>query len=100
MPLHHGKGHKRTRYRTVKGKLLSYLHQENSIPSPSNISTDNIYHAKIHNGFSHEELQDRLSEVGFKSIEIRTFYYGNRIFMNRAASMFICHNITDPKSTR
>lgn len=45
------------------------------------------------NGFSHEELKKRLSEVGFKSIEIKTFYHGNRIFMNQDASMFISSSI-------
>ncbi|WP_347549093.1 methyltransferase domain-containing protein [Pseudalkalibacillus hwajinpoensis] len=50
---------------------------------------DKIDHPKVHNGFSHEELKKRLSEVGFKSIEIKTFYHGNRIFMNQDASMFI-----------
>jgi ubiquinone/menaquinone biosynthesis C-methylase UbiE len=50
---------------------------------------DKIHHPKVHNGFSHEELKKRLSEAGFKSIEIKTFYHGNRIFMNQDASMFI-----------
>jgi ubiquinone/menaquinone biosynthesis C-methylase UbiE len=50
---------------------------------------DNINHPKVHNGFSHEELKKRLSEVGFTSIEMKTFYHGNRIFMNQDASMFI-----------
>jgi ubiquinone/menaquinone biosynthesis C-methylase UbiE len=50
---------------------------------------NNINHPKVHNGFSHEELKKGLSEVGFKSIEIKTFYHGNRIFMNQNASMFI-----------
>ena len=54
---------------------------------------DKINHPKVHNGFSHEELKKRLSEVGFKSIEIKTFYYGNRIFMNQDASMFISSSI-------
>src|SRR5690625_1743149 len=54
---------------------------------------DNIYHPKVHNGFSHEELKERLSEVGFKSIEMRTFYHGSRIFMNQDASMFIANSI-------
>ena len=54
---------------------------------------DNINHPKVHNGFSHEELKVRLSEVGFKSIEIKTFYHGNRIFMNQDASMFISSSI-------
>ena len=50
---------------------------------------DKINHPKVHNGFSHDELKRRLSEVGFKSIEIKTFYHGHRIFMNQDASMFI-----------
>lgn len=54
---------------------------------------DKIKHPKVHNGFSHEELKKRLSEVGFKSNEIKTFYHGNRIFMNQDASMFISSSI-------
>ncbi|WP_129728996.1 class I SAM-dependent DNA methyltransferase [Ectobacillus funiculus] len=54
---------------------------------------DKINHPKVHNGFSHEELKKRLSEVGFKSIEIKTFYHGNCIFMNQDASMFISSSI-------
>jgi hypothetical protein len=50
---------------------------------------DKINHPKVHNGFSHKELKKRLSEVGFKLIEMKTFYHGNRIFMNEDASMFI-----------
>ncbi len=50
---------------------------------------DKISHPKVHNGFSHEELKKGLSEVGFKSVEVKTFYHGNRIFMNQDASMFI-----------
>lgn len=49
----------------------------------------NVSHPKIHNGFSHDEMKKRLSEVGFKSIEIRTFYYGKSIFAKQDASMFI-----------
>ena len=54
---------------------------------------DQINHPKVHNGFSHEELQKSLSEVGFTSIEIKTFYHGKRIFMNQDASMFISSSI-------
>jgi ubiquinone/menaquinone biosynthesis C-methylase UbiE len=49
---------------------------------------DQINHPKVHNGFSQEELKRRLSEVGFTSTEIKTFYHGKRIFMNQDASMF------------
>ncbi|MFF2447951.1 class I SAM-dependent methyltransferase [Neobacillus sp. NPDC058068] len=54
---------------------------------------EKINHPKVHNGFSHEELKKRLTEVGFTSIEIKTFYHGNRIFMNQDASMFISTSI-------
>lgn len=54
---------------------------------------DKINHPKVHNGFSHEELNNRLSEAGFKSIKIKTFYHGTGIFMNQDASMFISSSI-------
>jgi ubiquinone/menaquinone biosynthesis C-methylase UbiE len=54
---------------------------------------EKISHPKVHNGFSHEELKKQLSSVGFKSIEMKTFYHGHRIFMNQDASMFISTSI-------
>lgn len=54
---------------------------------------DKINHHKVHNGFLHEELENSLSEVGFTSIEMKTFYHGNQIFMNQDASMFISTSI-------
>ncbi|MBO9128127.1 class I SAM-dependent methyltransferase [Bacillus sp. 165] len=54
---------------------------------------DKINHPKVHNGFLHEELKNILSEVGFKSIEMKTFYHGNHIFMNQDASMFMSSSI-------
>lgn len=54
---------------------------------------DKINHPKVHNGFSHEDLKEKLSEVGFKSINFKTFHHGNRIFMNQDASMFISSSI-------
>lgn len=68
---------------TIGGKLIIIDFDKN----------DKINHPKVHNGFSHEELKKRLSEAGFKSIEIKTFYHGNRIFMNQDASMFISSSI-------
>lgn len=54
---------------------------------------NNVNHPKIHNGFSHDEMKNRLSEVGFKSNEIKTFHYGKRIFAKQDASMFISSSI-------
>jgi len=54
---------------------------------------DKISHPKVHNGFSHEELKELLSETGFKSTKIKTFYYGEQIFMNQDASMFMSTSV-------
>jgi len=54
---------------------------------------DKIDHPKVHNGFEQEELKRQLSEVGFTSTEITTFYHGQRIFMGKDASMFISCSI-------
>jgi len=48
-----------------------------------------ISHPKVHNGFSHKELEGKLNEVGFTSIQINTFYHGEHIFMKQDASMFL-----------
>lgn len=48
-----------------------------------------ISHPKVHNGFSHSELKELLLDVGFSSTTIHTFHYGERIFMNQDASMFL-----------
>lgn len=56
---------------------------------------DKINHPKVHNGFSHEELEKALSEAGFQPMETKTFYYGERIFMNQDASMFISSSIKE-----
>ncbi|MCY7793037.1 class I SAM-dependent methyltransferase [Bacillus haynesii] len=54
---------------------------------------DKIQHPNVHNGFSHEELKKRLTDIGFKSTEMKTFFHGQRIFMNQDASMFISSSI-------
>ena len=54
---------------------------------------NNVSHPKIHNGFSHDEMKKSLSEVGFTANEIKTFYYGKRIFAKQDASMFISSSI-------
>ncbi|MFC0299279.1 class I SAM-dependent methyltransferase [Virgibacillus soli] len=43
---------------------------------------DQVSHSKVLNGFTHESLKKTLSEAGFKSTKIKTFYRGKQIFMN------------------
>lgn len=54
---------------------------------------ERVTHPKVHNGFSHDELKKLLSEIGFKQIEIKTFYHGTRVFVNEDASMFLASSI-------
>lgn len=43
----------------------------------------------VHNGFNQEELADIMTKIGFRNIQSKTFYNGNKIFMGHDASMFI-----------
>ncbi|MBY0099726.1 class I SAM-dependent methyltransferase [Mesobacillus maritimus] len=49
---------------------------------------ETIHHPTVHNGFKHEELKQKLTQVGFTFSEVHTFYRGERIFMKQDASMF------------
>lgn len=69
--------------------LFDVLHEDGKFMIVDFDKNDRIHHPKVHNGFSHQQLKNILSEVGFKNIEIKTFYDGKKIFMNQDASMFI-----------
>jgi ubiquinone/menaquinone biosynthesis C-methylase UbiE len=43
----------------------------------------------VHNGFEQEELIYLMAKIGYKEIQSKTFYTGNKIFMNHDASLFI-----------
>ncbi len=44
---------------------------------------------KVHNGFDQEKLMDLMTKIGYKKIQSKTFYTGNKIFMGKDASLFI-----------
>ncbi|MDF2588673.1 MAG: methylase involved in ubiquinone/menaquinone biosynthesis [Anaerocolumna sp.] len=43
----------------------------------------------VHNGFDQSELSEIISKIGYKNIQSKTFYSGDKIFMGQDASMFI-----------
>lgn len=43
----------------------------------------------VHNGFNQKELIDTVKSIGFQHAESRSFYHGEKIFMNKDASLFI-----------
>jgi ubiquinone/menaquinone biosynthesis C-methylase UbiE len=74
-------------------KLFNILNEGGKLLIIDFDKNDKINHPKVHNGFTHDELKKRLSEVGFTSTEIKTFYHGNQIFMKQDASMFLSSSI-------
>lgn len=43
----------------------------------------------VHNGFDQIELIDIMEKIGYRNIQSKTFYTGNKIFMGHDASLFI-----------
>ncbi|WP_270180947.1 class I SAM-dependent methyltransferase [Alkalihalobacillus sp. CinArs1] len=74
---------------TILQKLFTTLNDGGKLIIVDFDKNEKIAHPKVHNGFSHEELKKKLSEVGFRSNEIKTFHHGSGIFMKQDASMFI-----------
>ncbi|SEM51734.1 Methyltransferase domain-containing protein [Mesobacillus persicus] len=70
-------------------QLFAILNNDGKLIIVDFDKNDKIHHPKVHNGFSHDELKRKLSEVGFKYIKMKTFHHGKRIFINQDASMFI-----------
>ncbi|MFD1672707.1 class I SAM-dependent methyltransferase [Agrilactobacillus yilanensis] len=52
-----------------------------------------VHHPKIHSGFDHNALEKLLADIGFKEINIQTFYTGDKIFMNQKAALFIATSV-------
>lgn len=74
-------------------KMFTILNKGGNLIIVDFDKNDEINHPKVHNGFSHDELKKKLSEVGFKSTEIKTFHHGKRIFVKQDASMFMSKSL-------
>lgn len=74
-------------------ELFNILNKDGKLIIIDFDKNEQIDHPKVHNGFSHEELKNKLKEVGFMTTEIRTFHHGRRIFIKQDASMFISSSI-------
>lgn len=74
-------------------KLFSILSDGGQLIIVDFDKNDKVNHPKIHSGFSQDELKKLLSEIGFTSTKMKTFYKGERIFANQDASMFISNSI-------
>lgn len=43
----------------------------------------------VHSGFDQEKLKEILTKIGFKDIQSKTFYTGEKLFMGQDASLFV-----------
>src|SRR5699024_11682728 len=77
------------KYKALIKELYSLLRPSGQMIIADFDKNDAVYHEKVHYGFTHEEMHTAIIEAGFKSAEIKTFYDGKNIFMNKDASMFI-----------
>jgi ubiquinone/menaquinone biosynthesis C-methylase UbiE len=50
---------------------------------------EHVQHEKVHNGFNQKEWARKCELAGFKQMTSHTFYQGEALFMNQAASLFI-----------
>ncbi|CAD2071529.1 S-adenosylmethionine-dependent methyltransferase [Jeotgalicoccus coquinae] len=76
-------------YKELIKQLYTLLSESGQLFIADFDKNDTVYHEKVHNGFSHDEMHSALIDAGFKTADIKTFYHGENIFMNKDASMFI-----------
>ncbi|PID21343.1 hypothetical protein CSV61_08905 [Sporosarcina sp. P3] len=70
-------------------KLFSILPTDGQLIIVDFDKNKKVSHPKIHSGFTHNEIKNILTEVGFTSSTCKTFYHGKQLFTNQDASMFI-----------
>ncbi|MGG5341645.1 class I SAM-dependent methyltransferase [Enterococcus sp. AZ192] len=52
-------------------------------------TNEKVSHEKVHNGFDQAELKAELEKIGFQTVQSKTFYHGEELFMRQDASMFL-----------
>lgn len=73
-------------------RIFSILNEDGQLIIVDFDKNDKVTHPKVHNGFSQQELEEKLCNAGFKPIERRTFYHGEKVFVNEDASLFIANS--------
>lgn len=75
--------------KTILMKLFELLAPGGQLIIVDFDKNEQISHPKVHNGFIQEELNDRLKKTGFVSTASHTFHRGEKLFMNKNASLFL-----------
>lgn len=77
--------------RSILARLYDILEKGGHLLIVDFDKNERIVSDLVHNGFEQKELIRLLKEIGFSSVDARTFYHGKGIFMNEDASLFILH---------
>lgn len=73
----------------VLSRLYDALNPEGHLLIVDFDKNEEVVSDKVHNGFVQEELIRLMTQIGFKEVKSKTFYTGDKIFMNKTASLFI-----------
>jgi len=79
----------------VLSRLFEVLNEGGHLLIVDFNKNENIVSDLVHNGFHQDELSDRMTKIGYRNIQSKTFHHGSRIFMGQDASMFILDAIRE-----
>jgi ubiquinone/menaquinone biosynthesis C-methylase UbiE len=73
----------------VLSRLYDILHVGGHLLIIDFNKNEKIVSEMVHNGFDQKKLADLMTKIGYKKIQSKTFYSGDKIFMGQDASLFI-----------
>jgi ubiquinone/menaquinone biosynthesis C-methylase UbiE len=76
-------------YEALLAKLHAALNDEGHLLIVDFNKNDKVVSDLVHNGFDQEQLKELMLKIGYKDIQSKTIYSGNKLFMNQDASLFI-----------
>ncbi|WP_099467571.1 class I SAM-dependent methyltransferase [Konateibacter massiliensis] len=73
----------------ILSKLYELLNEGGHLLIVDFDKNEKIISDMVHNGFDQAELTAIMTKIGYKDMQSKTFYNGNKIFMGQDASLFI-----------
>ncbi|QTH42728.1 class I SAM-dependent methyltransferase [Cohnella sp. LGH] len=73
----------------VLSRLFEVLNEGGHLLIVDFNKNENIVSDLVHNGFNQDELTAKMTKIGYRDVQSKTFHHGSRIFMGQDASMFI-----------
>ncbi|MNI77760.1 hypothetical protein D3C73_1340750 [compost metagenome] len=73
----------------ILSRLFNVLNKDGQLIIVDFDKNKDITSNEVHNGFEQYELGKILTDIGYTSIDSKTFYHGKNMFMGKDASLFI-----------